>query len=134
MSREIKFRGKHIETGEWVHGSLIGNDVIVGEIVDWDSEYFATEFWIRVIPETVGQFINIIDKKGKEIYEGDVQIPKSRNSDLKVVCHSDSQAMFQSLPLSFYKNDKRNSGFRVRNDEEVVGNIHDNPEFLEEQA
>jgi hypothetical protein len=49
--REIKFRGKRIDNYEWVYGYLIGNDVIVGEIVDWDSDYFNTEFWYKVDPE-----------------------------------------------------------------------------------
>lgn len=34
---------------------MIGEDVIVGEIVDFEEDYFNTEFWCRVEPETVGQ-------------------------------------------------------------------------------
>ena len=56
MKREILFRGKSIETGEWIYGSLIGNDVIVGKIVEFEEDYFCTEFWNKVDPETVGQF------------------------------------------------------------------------------
>ena len=51
--REYKFRGKRIDNGELVYGYLIGNDVIVGNIVEWDDEYFNTEFWMKVDPETV---------------------------------------------------------------------------------
>ncbi|MEK4360827.1 hypothetical protein NYE48_27860 [Paenibacillus sp. FSL M7-1455] len=61
MNREIKFRGKSIATGEWVYGNLIGTDVIVGGIVDWDDEYFCTEFWYKVYPETVGQYTGLKD-------------------------------------------------------------------------
>ena len=39
----------------WVYGYLIGNDVIVGEIVDFGDDYFNTEFWCRVRPEKIGR-------------------------------------------------------------------------------
>ena len=57
--REIKFRGRRIDTGEWVYGYLIGKDVIVGEVVEFHEEYFWTEFWYRVDPDTVGQLEEI---------------------------------------------------------------------------
>ena len=69
--REIEFRGISKETGKFVYGNLIGKDAIVGEIVDWDEEYFATEFWTKVIPETVGQYIGVKDNTGAKIYVGD---------------------------------------------------------------
>lgn len=71
MKREIKFRGKRIDNGEWIVGNLIGTDVIVGDIVDWDDEYFCTEFWLKVDPETVGQYTGLPDEDGTDIYERD---------------------------------------------------------------
>ena len=72
MNRQIEFRGKRVDNGEWVYGNLIGNDVIVGEVIDFEDDYFTTEFWYRVDQPTVGQFTGIFDKNDKKIYDGDI--------------------------------------------------------------
>lgn len=76
MSREIKFRGKQIDNGEWVYGYLADEDYINDiNSIDLSS--------IEVDRDTIGQFTGLLDKNGKEIYEGDIveriahQIPVS---------------------------------------------------------
>lgn len=83
--REAKFRGKAVMSVEeldemgiehnngWVIGNLIqngNNPYIAGDIIEIDPEYIAHDFWVRVHPESVGQYTSIKDKNRKEIYFG----------------------------------------------------------------
>jgi uncharacterized phage protein (TIGR01671 family) len=125
--RQIKFRGKSIETGEWIYGNLIGTDVIVGDIVEWDSEYFCTEFWYKVDPETVGQLTSLQDRNGKDIYEGDIV----SNGQ-----HIDWVVNYKNASFSVYHVDSITSDTWCLNkgmaeSREIIGNIHSNPELLE---
>ncbi|MNO43394.1 YopX protein [compost metagenome] len=78
--REIKFRGKRIDNGEWVVGWLLTNKLGTYIITEKNPHectqygYITIEQYHRVDPETVGQCINKKDTTGKEIYEGDYDI------------------------------------------------------------
>ena len=63
--RDIKFRGKSINTGEWVYGYFKKNRH--GDCYIEDEDGLAT----AVLPETVGQMV-CKDAKGNEVYEGDI--------------------------------------------------------------
>jgi YopX protein len=122
--REIKFRGRHIETSEFVYGYLIGDDVIVGNIVEWDSEYFNTEFWCKVDPETVGQYTGHRDKNGREIYEKDIWLHQGCETPRVIVWHRYGW-WFQ------YPNGGVTRPMEWTGDGEVIGNIYENPELLQ---
>lgn len=68
--REIKFRGKRIDNGQWVYGYLV-KQFGVFKIYDDSSEDFGD--WIHEVnPETIGQFTGLKGKDYNEIYEGDI--------------------------------------------------------------
>lgn len=128
--REIKFRGKRIDNGEWIYGSLINKIKPTYETSTFwcslihDGALTATE----VIPETVGQFTGLVDKNGVEIYEGDIVNQTQFGNEIEFVSFEDGCFVVKSdytlnSIISDFKKEKI----------EVIGNIHDNPELLKQE-
>ena len=136
--REILFRGKRTDNGEWGYGDYTkARDYLNGKemhiIIPPDVEAFPhCEFagYEEVIPETVCQFTGLTDKNGRKIFEGDIIKCKVHEMNgyrvRRGVVEYHGVGFIMNLdPNSWY--DQKNISF----DCEVIGNIYDNPELLE---
>ena len=125
--REILFRGKQIDNGEWAYGYYEfynGGHYINVQTDRVNSGGYPIREFIEVIPETVGQCTGLTDKNGKKIFEGDICQRRSYYSDnivISAVTYTDGQFLAMA---------DENSGFNLSDKLEIIGNIHDNLELL----
>lgn len=138
MNREILYRAKRTDTGEWIEGyyseiKLTSTPYILnGEIAIEPCKKGIVQFeCYEVWPDTVCQYTGLTDKNGRKIFEGDI---------VETVCDGEQNPNYVVIW------DKGELDFKVTNGEErykgnyeylgycdeiiVIGNIFDNPELL----
>lgn len=147
--REILFRGKRIDNGEWEYGGYFKHNnrqkCVIGDYdkpEDFDDLIIFSGFadWnmprplncVKVDPTTIGQYTGLIDKNGKMIFEGDIleahfdEYSPENATVVKVIWHENGfgtkQGDFCPDPLCADDCEAW----------EVIGNIYDNPELLED--
>lgn len=139
------YRGKRKHDGEWIYGSFFREDDVVTIFpkpmcigCGFGGLWWIDDGFDPVDPETVGQFVGMTDKNGKNIFEGDIVhvLGNQQVEDWKNVNYIGSIA-FLDAGFCVIDGTIEDHAFRryqlPRRDFslEVIGNIHDNPELLE---
>lgn len=143
--REILFRGKRVDNGEWETGYYVRANYHWhkhGIHKDWivtgacsNGGWFALHGRYPVIAETVGQYTGLEDKNGKRIFEGDI-CRFSKWSRGKPCWIGEVQYAHQQFIISGGANEECELPFVLQLSRfipeciEVIGNIHDNPELI----
>ena len=148
--REILFKGKKKDNGEWIEGYLLDGGmpgekrIFIGKLVIGKWTVMADEF-DEVDPDTICQFTGLTDKNGKKIWESDI-ISYQRDNDDCPFPNKDTKKRFgkvfyqgfrSTFAIGMGKNGSKSiyvdlwkyvqNGNRV----EVIGNQFDNPELLQ---
>lgn len=145
--REILFRGKRVDNGEWIEGNLYeskmsGCYILIPQIKvrRKDGVVIGDTFTVHeVAHETIGQFTGLYDKNGKRIFEGDI-VSQNRNGfeTLYVTIFTDKDVgscgccypSFDGIGFVFESVKGTRANVFDMYPLEVVGNIHDNKEML----
>lgn len=137
--REILFKAKRLDNGEWVEGyylniAKIKHFIFTGKIkLDGALRCVIAPELTEVDPNTICQYTGLTDKNGKKIWENDICDRKEKYPEIVVFNEGDWQLDYSYVFGKEIHSDACNLGFYVceRNCVEVVGNIFDNADLLE---
>ena len=148
--REILFKAKRLDNGEWVEGYVFDDGLVdskrrfVGDLIIRDYIGTADDKWeigtyfYEVAPETICQFTGLTDKNGNRIWENDiVKFPdcemgtESGYGDCFI---NVGKISYDIICMSYFITNRVTvdmDDIDIRTEVEVVGNAFDNPELLE---
>lgn len=128
--REILFTGKRMDNNEWIEGyiSVFGDTTQIfvpftDEEIKENQGHFLSAIngvWHIVDPETVGEYVDLVDKNGNKIFEGHI-VKNEYGLKASVTFSRGSCYPFIAFPeYNSWDSDEC----------EIIGNIHDSPELL----
>lgn len=141
--REILFRGKRPENGEWSYGYYVHNGPVNSQMAYIIPFYASTFYGFQVYPNTVCQYTGLIDKNAVKIFEGDIVDLFGMKGKVVQECGAfgiefmetiDYDLLESKIPFNKSANFCFNnfiSLWEVFYEVEVISNVHDNPELLE---
>ena len=137
--REILFKAKRIDNGEWGEGYYLrdqyhrgGKDII---FYRKDSDRF-TVYTDIIDSETLCQFTGLCDKNGNKIWENDIVTCQTRygGDTGKVVFHNGKFCVLWNSTYHYSRNGKCENYYDINTKNSVKGNVFDNPELLQEES
>lgn len=130
--REILFRAKREDNGEWVYGYYVHLPDAAGSVhimhvrAQNPDENNNVHY---VIPETVGEFTGMTNEDGTRIFEGDI-VENIETGMRALVQYFPEHAAFMLWCRSETVNQIEYAGEISFFEIQVIGNIHDNPELI----
>lgn len=150
--REILFKAKRIDNGEWVEGNLIDLDIDSGycyivppykKASTLPINFLITDRMKLVVPETLCQFTGLCDKNGKKIWENDIIKYHFGEiyAPIKYGCYQNCFDSQKAEHIGFYvdwsdeKCLRKDLGYWINMVDAVpVENVFDQPELLQEES
>ena len=136
MNREILFKAKRKDNGEWVEGYYVYCRKrhyilpVLNKAIGFDER---EDEWVEADPNTICQYTGLTDKNGKRIWENDICDRKEKYPEIVTYNKGDwrldysyalgKEKHFCACNLGFYACERKCV--------EVIGNVFDNPELLE---